>query len=135
MFQNITEKDVKFPQGFPDDAAAIVTALLAKDPEKRLGWGDDDAAFKNHEYFKSIDWDKLLKKEIKPPYKPTVKSAKDTKYVHKAYLEAPVVDSAPGSDIQLGEEGYDQDKHFDGFEFSGALDAKPAAEEVQEQEA
>jgi hypothetical protein len=48
--------------------------------------------------------------------------AQDTKYVNKVYLELPAVDSTPGSDLQVGDQGYDAERHFDGFEFSGGLD-------------
>lgn len=35
---------------------------------------------KNHEFFLPIDWNKLYKKEVIPPFKPAVSKADDTFY-------------------------------------------------------
>lgn len=35
---------------------------------------------KNHVFFATIDWDALYKKEIKPPFKPTVSQKDDAFY-------------------------------------------------------
>ena len=48
--------------------------MLNRDPEERLGSGKDDVEeIKRQPFFKCIDWDKLYRKEITPPYKPNVK--------------------------------------------------------------
>ena len=47
--------------------------LLTRDPHKRLGCGDGDAAeVKKHPFFSFIDWKALLKGRMKPPWKPNV---------------------------------------------------------------
>jgi hypothetical protein len=35
-------------------------------------------ALKAHPFFKNIDWDKLLRKELEAPYKPKLVSEEDT---------------------------------------------------------
>ena len=35
---------------------------------------------KNHEFFATIDWDALYRKEIKPPFKPAVSQDDDVFY-------------------------------------------------------
>ena len=41
---------------------------MERDPNKRLGGSVKDAQeIKEHPYFKDVDWDKIYKKEIKPP--------------------------------------------------------------------
>jgi len=40
---------------------------LHRNPDERIG-AKDKNEIKNHPFFAGIDWDKLLKKEIKPPY-------------------------------------------------------------------
>ena len=55
---------------------------------KRLGSGPEDAAaIKSHPYFKDVDWDKYLKKEIIPPFKPKLKNDLDLKYFDKAFTD------------------------------------------------
>ena len=53
-------------------------------PSKRIGGGEDDAQeLKNHPFFSSIDWGKLLRKEVKPPFKPKLKGDEDTRNIDK----------------------------------------------------
>ena len=47
----------------------LPAVLLEHDPQKRL---TDPAAIKRHLYFASIDWDRLLQKEVTPTYIPPV---------------------------------------------------------------
>jgi len=54
-----------FPSPFPQ--------FLIKDPEARLGCNaTGEADIKGHPFFASIDFTKLEKKGIKPPFKPPV---------------------------------------------------------------
>lgn len=47
--------------------------LLTRDPTRRLGSGDDDAVpIKRHAFFKDIQWDLLLNKQLPPPFYPQV---------------------------------------------------------------
>ena len=38
---------------------------------------------KNHKFFKGIDWDKMSRKEVKPPINPKVKTDFDVKNFDK----------------------------------------------------
>lgn len=40
---------------------------------------------KAHSFFATIDWDKLLRKEIQPPFKPAVSRADDAFYFDKEF--------------------------------------------------
>ena len=40
---------------------------------------------KRHEFFRGIDWDKLAKLQIKPPFKPNVTGIKDLRYFDKVW--------------------------------------------------
>jgi hypothetical protein len=49
--------------------------LLDRDPRSRLGAGPSDAdEIRSHPYFENVDWEKLLKRQVKPPFKPKVVS-------------------------------------------------------------
>jgi hypothetical protein len=46
--------------------------LLTKDPKERLGTKNGIEEIKNHPWFADIDFEKLVKCKIDPPFKPTV---------------------------------------------------------------
>ncbi len=73
----IQECPVVFPDsrfGFEVSPLAqdCIKRLLEKDKTKRLGAKGDVTEILEHPFFKSIDIEKLLKKEINPPYKPAI---------------------------------------------------------------
>lgn len=76
LINNIKKEDVIFPDKkkykieYSDDFVDVVLRLLDKDKKKRLGAEDDITEILEHPYFKSIDVDALMKKEITPPYLP-----------------------------------------------------------------
>jgi serine/threonine protein kinase len=78
VYQKILKGKIKFPSGFDSNAKSIIKHLLDSDLTKRYGNlknGVKDIT--EHRFFKGVEWDKLLKKEIEPPYVPKVKSNDD----------------------------------------------------------
>jgi len=80
MYARIAAEEVKFPDkpSFDEPTKSIIRGFLERDPLKRL---TDVDKIKSHPYFQSIDWTKLLQKELKPPYVPNVKDKSDTSMV------------------------------------------------------
>jgi len=87
MYQKIMSATLNLPSFFSTDAKDLVERLLDRSPETRLS---DPAQVKAHPWFKSIDWEKLVVKEINPPFLPRVKDAASTEMVDKAFLKEPV---------------------------------------------
>lgn len=54
------------------EAKDFIQKLMIKDPKKRLGSINDLQELKTHPWFKDIDWDKMMKKETEPPFKPKI---------------------------------------------------------------
>lgn len=72
MYQRILHDPLRFPEDMPTDARTIMTGLLNRDPNRRLGVNGAEE-IKRHPFFaKHIDWDRLLAKKITPPFKPSV---------------------------------------------------------------
>lgn len=66
MYKMIKESNLKFPAILSKATKDFLKKILEKDPQKRLGYRGFDE-IKKDPYFKGIDFDKLLRKEYKPP--------------------------------------------------------------------
>ena len=68
MFHNIINKPVKKNLYLSNDAFDLISKLLIKDSNNRLGSSEQDSLeIKNHSFFNNIDWEAILEKKIKPP--------------------------------------------------------------------
>ena len=78
LYQYISTKEVIFPDPkkyniiISSEAKDIILKLLRKKPVDRLGAEKDVEDVLNHPFFKRIDIEKLMRKEILPEYKPEV---------------------------------------------------------------
>ncbi|EGZ27333.1 hypothetical protein PHYSODRAFT_444009, partial [Phytophthora sojae] len=89
MLSRIAYSDVVFPSDFPRDAYDLVKGLLCKDPKQRLGserMGGVDA-IKRCKFFRHIDWDKLLRREVKAHWTPKLSGETDTRYVDPEFID------------------------------------------------
>ncbi|KAE9037495.1 hypothetical protein PR003_g6724 [Phytophthora rubi] len=89
MLSRIAYSDVVFPSDFPRDAYDLVKGLLCKDPKQRLGserTGGVDA-IKRCRFFRHIDWDKLLRREVKAHWTPKLSGETDTRYVDPEFID------------------------------------------------
>jgi len=70
----ILNNDVQFPNDIKvsDSSKDLISKLLTKDNDKRLGFNNGFDEIKSHEFFKDINFDDLLNKKIKAPYKPNL---------------------------------------------------------------
>lgn len=59
--------------------------LLQKDCQKRLGADNDFQDIKEHPFFASIDFEKLLRKEIRAPFIPKIKDELDISHIDKEF--------------------------------------------------
>jgi len=124
MYNKIQHGVLRFPPFLSEPCKNLIVALLNRDPAKRLGSKDDIDDIKSHQFFKDISWEKMLRKEIDPPYKPKVKGNDDTANFDETFTKEPVVDSVvQGSKLsETVEQGTNGD--FGGFTFQqrdGAL--------------
>jgi serine/threonine protein kinase len=78
VYQKILKGKIKFPSGFDSNAKSLIKHLLDQDLTKRYGNlknGVKDIT--GHRFFKNFEWNKLLEKDLPPPYIPKVKSNND----------------------------------------------------------
>jgi len=75
MYRKILQDPLLFPGTdiVDRDARDLLERLLNRDPTKRLG-ANGASEIKNHRFFDSIDWKRLVQKKIQPTFKPVVVS-------------------------------------------------------------
>lgn len=81
IYKNILRKNPKFPSRgthIDKDSRDLIERLLNKNPSKRLGSLRGGARdIMNHPWFSTFSFDKLMKGQMKPPFKPDVKGNTD----------------------------------------------------------
>ena len=94
VMKMIIQAKLEMPVELSKDAQALLRQLFRRDPTRRLGAKGADE-IKKHVFFKGIDWDKLVKKEIKPPFQPTLKSELDVSHFDDEFTDQVPLDT-PG---------------------------------------
>ena len=92
-------------------ASDLIEKLFVSNPKKRLGYKSSEEV-KNHPFFKGIDFDKVLRKEYKPPFIPKLKDDTDLRYFDESFTQLNVENES--------EEKGDDDKdefNFEGFSY------------------
>jgi len=72
----ITNNELKFPKNpnISENLKDLISKLLNKKGEERLGYQNGFEDIKKHEFFKDYNFDQLLGKEKEPSYKPLINS-------------------------------------------------------------
>ncbi|NWX25600.1 KS6A2 kinase, partial [Notiomystis cincta] len=92
----ILKAKLGMPQFLSAEAQSLLRALFKRNPSNRLGAGFDGVEeIKRHPFFVTIDWNKLYRKEIKPPFKPAVGRPEDTFHFDPEFTSRTPTDS-PG---------------------------------------
>ncbi|XP_066104133.1 ribosomal protein S6 kinase alpha-2 isoform X4 [Saccopteryx bilineata] len=92
----ILKAKLGMPQFLSAEAQSLLRALFKRNPCNRLGAGSDGVEeIKRHPFFVTIDWNKLYRKEIKPPFKPAVGRPEDTFHFDPEFTARTPTDS-PG---------------------------------------
>ncbi|KAL3068639.1 hypothetical protein niasHS_016045 [Heterodera schachtii] len=98
LFELILQCALRFPSRLSPEAKILLSGLLVKDPNKRLGGGPDDyREIQATEFFRPIDWDRLYRKENEPPFKPQLNSDSDTSYFDAEFTREAVQLTPPAA--------------------------------------
>ncbi|XP_065182239.1 protein kinase C epsilon type-like [Sycon ciliatum] len=78
VFRSIMHKQLRYPVWLCSDTKSVLSGFLTRPVHKRLGCTPAGAiAIKSHQFFSGINWEKLEKGEIQPPFMPHDKSKQD----------------------------------------------------------
>ena len=94
--KRILKSEAPMPGFLSDDVKDFILKLLVKEPRKRLGGGSTDAEeVKSHRFFRTINWDDLLRKNIPAPFVPKISNDIDVSNFSEEFTSMNPVDS-PG---------------------------------------
>ncbi|XP_063280295.1 ribosomal protein S6 kinase alpha-6 isoform X3 [Prinia subflava] len=75
----ILKAKLGMPQFLSPEAQSLLRMLFKRNPSNRLGAGSDGVEeIKRHPFFSTVDWNKLFRREIQPPFKPASGKPEDT---------------------------------------------------------
>ncbi|KAJ8290328.1 hypothetical protein GJAV_G00011470 [Gymnothorax javanicus] len=80
LFEAILNEEIVYASWLSIDAVSILKAFLTKNPLRRLGCVAADGgenAIVSHSFFTGIDWERLNRRELEPPFKPRIKTPED----------------------------------------------------------
>nr|XP_019944974.1 PREDICTED: RAC-gamma serine/threonine-protein kinase [Paralichthys olivaceus] len=123
LFELILMEDIKFPRTLSSDAKSLLSGLLIKDPNKRLGGGPDDAKeIMRHSFFTGVDWQDVYDKKLVPPFKPQVTSETDTRYFDEEFTAQTITVTPPEKFDEDGMDCLDNERrpHFPQFSYSAS---------------
>jgi len=91
LFWSICNEQAYFPRFLSKEAKQILLLLLEKNPATRLGVSESiHGDVRNQPFFKPIDFNKLERRQVIPPYKPKLKNPMDVSYFDTAFTDEPV---------------------------------------------
>ncbi|KNZ59117.1 AGC/AKT protein kinase [Puccinia sorghi] len=104
MYRKILYHPLRFGPEIQPQARSLLMGLLSRNPKQRLG-SNGAEEIKQHPFFSSIDWKRLMMKQYTPPFKPSVASAIDTsnfdsEFTSEAPMDSVVEDSHLSETVQ-----------------------------------
>jgi len=87
MYQKIINEAIDFSEIPEKETQSIILSFLERDPAKRLATPEK---IKAHPYFSAIEWERLEKREVRPPFVPDVKDKTDFSQFDSDFTDQPV---------------------------------------------
>lgn len=116
MLRDIVEKEIPMKAYFSNEAVSLLRALLERDPKKRIGYKEgDESQLKAHEFFKSVNWNKVENKLHETAYRPKVKGVEDISCIDKLFTKEGLEETYVDPNALSGKQK--EQARFDGFTY------------------
>jgi hypothetical protein len=76
LFRDIRDGKLEYPATLSEHGRSLCAGLLRSDPERRYSFRD----LQHHAFFDHIDWKRLKRKEVTPPWQPKLDGPEDLRY-------------------------------------------------------
>nr|XP_033779945.1 serine/threonine-protein kinase N1 isoform X1 [Geotrypetes seraphini] len=114
VFDSIVNDEVRYPRFLSTEAIGLMRRLLRRNPERRLGSSERDAEdVKKQPFFKTIDWEALLARRLRPPFVPLLKWREDTSNFDEEFTAEMPALTPPREPRLLTQKEQDLFKDFD----------------------
>jgi len=121
MYELISKANLRTPSFVSDKARDLMEKLLKRNPEDRLGAGqEDEMAIRKQPFFAEVDFDKLYRKEIEPEFKPKLTGNLDASNFDTEFTSEVVQDSIVVSSPRDPNQKVTKDE-FAGFTYAGGI--------------
>uniref|UniRef100_A0A8C5B9B5 non-specific serine/threonine protein kinase n=1 Tax=Gadus morhua TaxID=8049 RepID=A0A8C5B9B5_GADMO len=91
---------LNLPPYLTKEARELLKRLLKRNASARLGGGPGDSSeVQAHSFFRHVNWDDLLARNVEPPFKPFLQSADDFSQFDSKFTSQPPVDSPDDSTL------------------------------------
>ncbi|KAK6766169.1 hypothetical protein RB195_025834 [Necator americanus] len=114
MYNRIVNEPVKIKKNVSAASSDIINGLLRKDRTKRLGAKMDFKQIRDHPFFLPIDWDKLLRREVRAPFIPRIENDTDVHNISEDFVKMKI---NPASLIPQNMSSTYRDHDFPGFTY------------------
>lgn len=143
LFHNILRGHLVIPDYLSPNARDLIQRLLHRDPKQRLGSGPrGDKEIFEHPFFASVDWERMKRRELPPPFRPKTKSdpsgIPDTSNFPQAFTDQDISDTERGFELfdpdmpQASRPANGKDSRlFQGFDFSPELQLDQEAKQFE----
>jgi serine/threonine protein kinase len=78
LFRKILKANLNLPAYLSNEARSLIVGLLDRNPNTRLGCGQNSASLRSHPFFRSINWQHLVDRKLTAPFIPQIKDLHDT---------------------------------------------------------
>lgn len=115
LYKSIVKAEYDMKTFFTAESCDLLKQLLNPQvifiqPQQRL---KEPQFVKSHPFFKGINWDKVLRKEVDPPFRPRIRDEEDTGNFDKVFTEEKVMDSMTSNYVSSH-----MFQKFDGFTYN-----------------
>ncbi|CAK71368.1 unnamed protein product (macronuclear) [Paramecium tetraurelia] len=88
LFNQILHQEINYKKmGVSSQLKDLLSKLLQKDPNSRISSANE---IKKHPWFKNVDWDMVLQKQVPPVFLPQLNSDDDVQYFDDCFLKEPI---------------------------------------------